>query len=85
MLRLHRLKLIYVQANLIVWIVTASVGFQEVYGKLEEPDGLSGMVQLRSGGPRLKDQVRDPPARKFMHFDAFALHQATYMGTLPAA
>ena len=32
-------------------------GLQEVYGKLEEPDGLSGMVQLRSGGPRLKDQV----------------------------
>lgn len=29
-----------------------------MYGKLEEPDGLSGMVQLRSGGPRLKDQVR---------------------------
>ncbi|KAK9914842.1 hypothetical protein WJX75_001188 [Coccomyxa subellipsoidea] len=31
--------------------------FQEVYGKLEEPDGLSGLVRLRSGGPRLEDQV----------------------------
>lgn len=30
---------------------------QEVYGKLEEPDGLSGLVRLRSGGPRLEDQV----------------------------
>ncbi|BDA43155.1 Serine/threonine-protein kinase ATR at C-terminar half [Coccomyxa sp. Obi] len=31
--------------------------FQEMYGKLEEPDGLSGLVRLRSGGPRLEDQV----------------------------
>ena len=30
---------------------------QEVYGKLEEPDGLSGLVRLRNGGPRLEDQV----------------------------
>jgi hypothetical protein len=31
---------------------------QEVYGKLEEPDGLAGLVRLRSHGPRLQDQVR---------------------------
>ena len=35
---------------------------QEVYGKLEEPDGLAGLVRLRSHGPRLQDQVR-------AHFD----------------
>jgi len=30
---------------------------QEVYGKLEEPDGLAGLLRLRTGGPRLQDQV----------------------------
>lgn len=30
---------------------------QEVYGKLEEPDGLGGLLRLRTGGPRLQDQV----------------------------
>ena len=30
---------------------------QEVYGKLEEPDGLGGLVRLRRGGPRPQDQV----------------------------
>lgn len=30
---------------------------QEIYSWLEEPDGLSGLVRLRSGGPRLEDQV----------------------------
>ncbi len=29
---------------------------QEVYGKLEEPDGLEGLVKLRQGGPRPEDQ-----------------------------
>lgn len=29
---------------------------QEVYGKLEEPDGLQGLVRLRQGGPRPEDQ-----------------------------
>lgn len=29
---------------------------QEVYGKLEEPDGLEGLVKLRLGGPRPEDQ-----------------------------
>ena len=29
---------------------------QEVYGKLEEPDGLEGLVKLRRGGPRPEDQ-----------------------------
>ena len=28
-----------------------------MYGKLEEPDGLAGLVRLRNGGPRLQDQV----------------------------
>ena len=31
--------------------------FQEIYGKLEEPDGLSGLMKLRSGGLSLQDQV----------------------------
>ena len=31
---------------------------QEVYGKLEEPDGLAGLLRLRTGGPRLQDQAR---------------------------
>ena len=30
---------------------------QEIYGKLEEPDGLSGLIRLRHGGPRLSDQI----------------------------
>ena len=30
---------------------------QDVYGKLEEPDGLGGLVRLRSGGPGLHDQI----------------------------
>ena len=30
---------------------------QEVYGKLEEPDGLAGLSKLRSGGMKLSDQV----------------------------
>ena len=30
---------------------------QEVYGKLEEPDGLGGLVRLRKGGPRPQDRV----------------------------
>lgn len=30
---------------------------QEIYGKLEEPDGLAGLVRLRHGGPRLQDQI----------------------------
>ena len=30
---------------------------QEVYGKLEEPDGLAGLARLRSGGALLQDQV----------------------------
>ena len=29
---------------------------QEVYGRLEEPDGLAGLVKLRRGGPRPEDQ-----------------------------
>ncbi|KAL4421833.1 hypothetical protein ABPG77_001622 [Micractinium sp. CCAP 211/92] len=29
---------------------------QEVYGKLEDPDGLQGLVRLRQGGPRPEDQ-----------------------------
>ena len=29
---------------------------QEVYGRLEEPDGLQGLVRLRQGGPRPEDQ-----------------------------
>lgn len=28
-----------------------------MYGKLEEPDGLAGLVRLRQGGPRLPDQI----------------------------
>lgn len=27
-----------------------------MYGKLEEPDGLQGLVRLRQGGPRPEDQ-----------------------------
>ena len=30
---------------------------QDIYGKLEEPDGLEGLVRLRSGGPGLHDQI----------------------------
>lgn len=30
---------------------------QEVYGRLEEPDGLAGIVRLRSGPARLKDHL----------------------------
>jgi hypothetical protein len=30
---------------------------QEVYGKLEEPDGLSGLVQLRRGGATPADHM----------------------------
>ncbi len=29
----------------------------EVYGQLEEPDGLSGLVQLRQGGLTTGDQI----------------------------
>ncbi len=29
----------------------------EVYGQLEEPDGLSGLVQLRKGGLTAGDQI----------------------------
>ncbi len=36
---------------------------QEVYGKLEEPDGLAGLLRLRVGGPRLQDQARAPAPR----------------------
>ena len=31
--------------------------WQEVYGMLEEPDGLAGLVRLRSGPARLQDQL----------------------------
>ena len=34
-----------------------SAGLQDIYGKLEEPDGLEGLVRLRSGGPGLHDQI----------------------------
>lgn len=30
---------------------------QEIYGKLEEPDGLGGLIRLRPEGPRLQDQI----------------------------
>ena len=30
---------------------------QEIYGKLEEPDGLTGLMRLRSGEPLLQDQI----------------------------
>lgn len=30
---------------------------QDIYGKLEEPDGLDGLVRLRVGGPGLQDQI----------------------------
>lgn len=30
---------------------------QEVYGKLEEPDGLAGLVRLRSGPACFQDQL----------------------------
>jgi hypothetical protein len=40
--------------------VSAELSFelrlQEVYGRLEEPDGLQGLVRLRQGGPRPEDQ-----------------------------
>jgi hypothetical protein len=32
------------------------VPLQEVYGRLEEPDGLQGLMRLRQGGPRPEDQ-----------------------------
>lgn len=37
--------------------VLRSVTVQEVYGKLEEPDGLAGLAKLRSRGMKLSDQV----------------------------
>ena len=30
---------------------------QEVYSRLEEPDGLGGLLRLRQGGPCLQDQI----------------------------
>ncbi len=30
---------------------------QEVYGRLEDPDGLEGVVMLRKGGPTLRDRL----------------------------
>lgn len=30
---------------------------QEIYGKLEEPDGLAGLMTMRKDGPRLQDQI----------------------------
>ena len=35
-----------------LWLI-----LQEVYGKLEEPDGLAGLLRLRQGPPRLQDQL----------------------------
>ena len=35
----------------------AKICLQEVYGKLEEPDGLAGLLRLRQGPPRLQDQL----------------------------
>jgi hypothetical protein len=35
---------------------TNPLALQEVYGRLEEPDGLQGLVRLRQGGPRPEDQ-----------------------------
>ena len=40
---------------------------QEVYGKLEEPDGLAGLVRLRRCGPNLQDQVAYLRQRRTFH------------------
>ena len=48
---------------------------QEVYGKLEEPDGLSGLVRLRRGGPRLEDQVSFLPAKQCLNFEEYNISQ----------
>ena len=37
--------------------ITGGHDEQEVYSKLEEPDGLGGLLRLRQGGPCLKDQI----------------------------
>ena len=37
--------------------VKAALKLQEVYGKLEEPDGLAGLVRLRRGPALLQDQL----------------------------
>jgi hypothetical protein len=38
--------------------LTETLARVQVYGQLEEPDGLSGLVQLRQGGLTRSDQVR---------------------------
>lgn len=48
--------------------------WQEVYGKLEEPDGLAGLACFRPGGPRLEDQVL--AAEKAAHWgEALTLYE----------
>lgn len=37
--------------------VRSTNALQEVYGKLEEPDGLAGLVRLRSGPAQFQDQL----------------------------
>lgn len=57
---------------------------QEVYGKLEEPDGLAGLAKLRAGGARLADQVL--AAEKAGNWsEALGLHEQARMNGLHTA
>lgn len=47
---------------------------QEVYGKLEEPDGLSGLMCLRRSGLKLQDQIV-AAEKAGCWTDALALHE----------
>ncbi|KAK9842495.1 hypothetical protein WJX81_002719 [Elliptochloris bilobata] len=62
----------------------ADVSFlQEVYGKLEEPDGLAGLLRLRTGGPRLQDQVL-AAEKAGCWSDALALYEQALQNEAPA-
>lgn len=45
-----------------------------MYGRLEEPDGLTGLMKLRSGGPKLQDQIL-AAEKAGCWTDALALHE----------
>lgn len=58
------------------------VSLQEVYGKLEEPDGLAGLLRLRQGPPRLQDQLL--AAEKAGSWsEALALHEQALQHDTP--
>ena len=53
-----------------------------MYGKLEEPDGLAGLLRLRQGPPRLQDQLL--AAEKAGSWsEALALHEQALQHDAP--